>query len=70
MKFPARQDERRFGLVWGNHRGHRTLWYEGGDHGFSSFIARLPDREVTIIILSNFGMAERRSTLGASWTSC
>ena len=44
-----------FGLVWGNHRSRRTLWYEGGDLGFSSYMVRLPDDEVTIIVLSNLG---------------
>ena len=41
--------------VWGNDRGHRTLRYEGGDLGFSSYMVRLPDHEVTVIVLPNLG---------------
>jgi len=44
-----------FGLVWGELDGHRTLWYEGGDLGFSSFMIRLPDDDLTVIVLSNLG---------------
>ena len=43
------------GLVWGTYRGHRTLWYEGGDAGFSSYMVRLPDERLTVIVLSNRG---------------
>lgn len=55
MKFQHDRTNDAFGLVWGNHRGHRTLWYEGGDLGFSSYMVRLPDDEVTVIVLSNLG---------------
>jgi len=44
-----------FGLVWGELDGHRTLWYEGGDLGFSSYMVRLPDDDLTVIVLSNLG---------------
>ncbi len=44
-----------FGLVWGEYNGRRTLWYEGGDTGFSSFMVRLPDESLTVIVLSNIG---------------
>jgi CubicO group peptidase (beta-lactamase class C family) len=44
-----------FGLVWGEYRGSRTLWYEGGDAGFSSYMVRLPDEQLTVIVLSNLG---------------
>ena len=44
-----------FGLVWGEYRGQRTLWYEGGDLGFSSYMVRVPDSGLTIIVLSNLG---------------
>jgi CubicO group peptidase (beta-lactamase class C family) len=44
-----------FGLVWGEFRGRRTLWYEGGDAGFSSYMVRLPDERLTVIVLSNLG---------------
>ena len=44
-----------FGLVWGEFEGHRTIWYEGGDAGFSSYMVRLPDDDLTVIVLSNLG---------------
>ena len=55
MKFQHDKTNDAFGLVWGNHRGHRTLWYEGGDLGFSSYMVRLPDDGLTVIVLSNLG---------------
>jgi CubicO group peptidase (beta-lactamase class C family) len=47
-----------FGLVWGEQRGRRTLWYEGGDAGFSSCMIRFPDDRFTVIVLSNLGSGE------------
>lgn len=47
-----------FGIVWGEYRGRRTLWYEGGDLGFSSYMVRLPDDHVTVIVLSNLGTGQ------------
>ncbi len=44
-----------FGLVWGEYAGRRTIWYEGGDLGFSSYMARFPDDDLTVIVLSNLG---------------
>lgn len=44
-----------FGLVWGNFNGRRTLWYEGGDLGFSGFLIDLPDDDLSVIVLSNWG---------------
>jgi CubicO group peptidase (beta-lactamase class C family) len=55
MRFDHDKANDAFGLVWGNHRGLRTLWYEGGDRGFSSYMVRLPDRQLTVIVLSNLG---------------
>ncbi len=55
MKFEHSKTNDAFGLVWGAYRGHRTLWYEGGDLGFSSYMVRLPDDQLTIIVLSNLG---------------
>lgn len=43
-----------FGLVHGDYRGIKTLWYEGGDYGVSSYMAHMPDREETVICLANF----------------
>ena len=47
-----------FGLVWGDYRGHRTVWYEGGDLGFSSYMAWLPDEDLSVIVLSNLGTGQ------------
>jgi len=44
-----------FGLVWGQYRGEPTLWYEGGDLGFSSYMVRLPKQDLSVIVLSNLG---------------
>jgi CubicO group peptidase (beta-lactamase class C family) len=44
-----------FGLVWGEIDGQRTLWYEGGDAGFSSYMVRLVDSDLSVIVLSNLG---------------
>ena len=42
-------------LLVRKHRGMRTLWYEGGDLGFSSYMVRFPDQRLTVIVLSNLG---------------
>jgi CubicO group peptidase (beta-lactamase class C family) len=55
MRFEHEKVNDAFGLVWGEHRGLRTLWYEGGDLGFSSYMVRFPDDELTVIVLSNLG---------------
>jgi CubicO group peptidase (beta-lactamase class C family) len=47
-----------FGLVWGSFERRRTLWYEGGDAGFSSYMLRLPDDDVSVIVLSNLGTGQ------------
>ncbi|NKB66434.1 MAG: serine hydrolase [Candidatus Latescibacteria bacterium] len=43
-----------FGLVHGAYRGLKTIWYEGGDYGVSTYMARLPGRDETVICLANF----------------
>jgi CubicO group peptidase (beta-lactamase class C family) len=55
MRFDHDKVNDAFGLVWGDYRGRRTLWYEGGDAGFSSYMVRLPDDGLTVIVLSNLG---------------
>lgn len=55
MKFDHDKANDAFGLVWGTHRGRRTIWYEGGDLGFSSYMVRLPDDTLSVIVLSNLG---------------
>ena len=43
----------------GSSCGARTaggvLWYEGGDLGFSSYMVRFPDDQLSVIVLSNLG---------------
>jgi CubicO group peptidase (beta-lactamase class C family) len=55
MKFEHDKANDAFGLVWGTFRGRRTIWYEGGDLGFSSYMVRLPDDQLSVIVLSNLG---------------
>jgi CubicO group peptidase (beta-lactamase class C family) len=55
MKFRHDKVNDAFGLVWGQYRGLRTIWYEGGDLGFSSYMVRFPDERFTVIVLSNLG---------------
>jgi CubicO group peptidase (beta-lactamase class C family) len=55
MKFQHDKANDAFGLVWGTYKGRRTVWYEGGDLGFSSYMVRLPDDQLTVIVLSNLG---------------
>lgn len=49
-----------FGLVRGIHDGLSTIWYEGGDYGVSTFMVRVPDRQLTVICLANFAEADCR----------
>ena len=44
-----------FGLVHGTYRDFKTIWYEGGDYGVSTYMVRLPERDETVICLSNIG---------------
>ena len=55
MRFEHPKANDAFGLVWGEYRGLKNLWYEGGDLGFSSYMARFPSERFTIIVLSNLG---------------
>lgn len=55
MKFEHEKANDAFGLVWGEYRGHRTLWYEGGDLGFSAYMLRFPDLGLSVYVLSNLG---------------
>lgn len=54
-RFAHDKDNDAFGLVHGSYEGLRTIWYEGGDYGVSTYMVRLPDRQETVICLSNFG---------------
>ena len=55
MRFDHPKVNDAFGLVWGETAGRRTLWYEGGDAGFSAYMVRVPDDQLTVIVLSNLG---------------
>ena len=49
------KDNDGYGLIYGSYQGLKTIWYEGGDYGVSTYMVRLPERDETIICLSNFG---------------
>lgn len=55
MTFDHPKNNDAFGLVWDEYRGMRLLRYDGGDQGFSSYMARFPDQRFSIICLSNLG---------------
>ncbi len=44
-----------FGLGHGEHRGLRTVSHSGGDAGFRSRLARYPDQDFAVVVLSNAG---------------
>jgi len=58
QRFEHAKDNDAFGLVHGSYRGLKTIWYEGGDYGASTYMARLPDRDETVICLANFGQGD------------
>jgi CubicO group peptidase (beta-lactamase class C family) len=60
MRFEHPKTNDAFGLVWGEYRGLKNLWYEGGDLGFSSYMARFPAERFTVIVLSNLGSGDAR----------
>jgi CubicO group peptidase (beta-lactamase class C family) len=60
MQFEHPKTNDAFGLVWGEYRGLKNLWYEGGDLGFSSYMARFPAERFTLIVLSNLGNGDAR----------
>lgn len=47
---------RRYGYGWviSDQFGHKAIWHDGSTSGFQSYIARFPDDDACIIILSNF----------------
>jgi CubicO group peptidase (beta-lactamase class C family) len=54
-RFGHPKDNDAFGLVFGRYKGLNTVWYEGGDLGFSSYMVRFPDQRTTVVVLSNMG---------------
>ena len=53
IKFQHDKDNDAFGLVFGTYKGRTTIWYSGEDLDASSYMARFPDRNVTVFCLSN-----------------
>ena len=51
-------DEYGYGWIISQHFGHRVIEHSGGLLGFTTQIARYPDNQVTIIVLSNTDFAE------------
>lgn len=55
-KFQHDKDNDAFGLVFGEFRGHKTIWFSGADLDASTYMARLPNDHLTVICLSNMPM--------------
>ncbi len=51
--FEHDKDNDAFGLVHGTFRGHDTIWFSGADVDGSTYMVRLPERQLTVICLSN-----------------
>ena len=52
-KFAHDKDNDAFGLVYGDLDGKQMIWFSGGDLDGSTFMARLPAEELSVICLSN-----------------
>jgi len=67
MKFDHDKANDAFGLVWGDYNGIPIVWYSGGDTGFSTYMIRFPEQQLTVICLSNFipsdgyGLSQRKA---------
>ncbi len=62
-KFRHDKDNDTFGLVFGSFQGRQMIWFSGGDLDASTFMARLPEKHLTVICLSNMptGNAEGKA---------
>lgn len=62
-KFTHDKDNDAFGLVFGKFQDREMIWFSGGDLDGSTFIARLPKEQLTVICLSNMpmGNAEQKA---------
>lgn len=60
-----------YGYGWqtGDIRGHRFVGHGGGIHGFSTYILRLPDDQLTVIVLMNAGGAPELVARGVAGQS-
>lgn len=65
MKFDHDKSNDAFGLVIDENEGKEIVWYEGGDWGFSSFMIRFPESEISIVCFSNVGTGNARSKVWA-----
>ena len=63
----AKGEELPYGLGWftQNYRGTRLLWHYGYWTGNSSFILKVPERDMTFIIMANSDNLSRPTTLGS-----
>ena len=60
MKFDHDKSNDAFGLVHGQLYDQDVIWYEGGDWGFSSYMVRFPDHNLTAVCFSNLGTGNAR----------
>jgi CubicO group peptidase (beta-lactamase class C family) len=70
MRTPARLADGRetdygFGLSIGELDGHRRVSHGGGINGFTSHLARFPDEELTVVVLTNTVAAEAENATTA-----
>ena len=63
IKFQHDKDNDAFGLVFGNYNGEQSIWYAGDDIDSSTYMIRFPDKQMTVIVLSNnpLGDSEERT---------
>ena len=55
MKFEHDRQNEGMGLGINEYNDMKIVQYSGGDQGFSSYMARFPEKGITIICLSNLG---------------
>ena len=61
MKFDHAKANDALGLVLDKIDNKNVVWYEGGDWGFSSFMVRFPETDLTLICFSNIGTGNAKS---------
>jgi D-alanyl-D-alanine carboxypeptidase len=59
----GRQEGYGFGWMLGAYRGHRLIYHGGGIEGFSCFYVRLPDDDLSIVMLTNLQGFPCRNTV-------
>ena len=64
-KFAHDKDNDAFGLVWRTRFNHPMVDYSGGDTDTSTYMARFPDRHLTVICLSNMPLGNAEGKAGA-----